>query len=150
MAFLDNNGVTYLWSKLKSYVDGRISTIPGNPNSKSTVSIAGTSGTNYSTSIGGDVSRCYTDLGLVILSGQMKVVLDAQISAGTSVNLGKISNYKPYVNTPLALWQNSTNARRYMGYVDTDGTLTIKSNNAMTSGTYYIYYQAAYIATGYF
>lgn len=114
------------------------------------VLVSGNNGTGYSTKIGGDISRCYVDLGLVVLTGCAVVTLTEQITAGTSIDIVIVSNYKPFVDTPLAIWQNSTQNRRYMGKLDTNGILTIKSNDSMVAGEYYIYYQAAYIATEYF
>lgn len=71
--------------------------------------------------------------------------LSDTISAGTTIILGSISSYKPGISIPLVVWQNSTQTRRYMGSVNTDGTIGIKSNTDMSIGTYYIYINASYI-----
>lgn len=73
------------------------------------------------------------------------LTLSDTITAGTSITLGSISEYKPGISTAISVWQNSTQNRRYMASIGTDGKIILKSSTDMPASSYYIYIQAAYI-----
>ena len=92
-------------------------------------------------------SRIIKSLYLAVLAEQVTLTLNSAISAGATIKLGSISTHKPGLSIALSIWQNSTQTRRYMGYVGTDGTIAMKSNTDMPAGTYYIYIHTTYITS---
>lgn len=110
----------------------------------STVSISNGSGTGYTSTIDTNNSKVFTKTKQVFINARSKLVLTETISTGTTITLGKLSNYLPPSVCALSVWQNSTNSRRYMGAID-EGNVVIKCSANLTSGTYYIYFQASYV-----
>jgi hypothetical protein len=109
-----------------------------------TLSIANTSGTGYTSTIDTNNSKVFTKTGQVFINARSKLVLSSTIAAGTTINLGKISDYLPPSVCAISLWQNSTQSRRFMGSIDS-GNICLKSSADMTAATYYIYFQTAYV-----
>lgn len=108
------------------------------------VTVSGVTESTYSTFVTTN-TRAIPSLCLVILNEQVKLTLISAVTAGTTINLGTISSYKPGANVAVTIWQNSTQARRYMGVLTNKGTIEMKSNMDMPAGTYYIYITATYI-----
>lgn len=108
------------------------------------VTVSGVSESTYSTSVTTN-TRAIPSLCLVILNEQVTLTLSSAVTAGTTINLGTISSYKPGANVAVTIWQNSTQARRYMGVLTNKGVIEMKSNMDMSAGTYYIYITATYI-----
>lgn len=130
-------------TQLQSQIDD-INSIISNKFSISAITVNNISESTYTSSVTSN-SRVIKSLYLVVLSEQVTLTLNDAVSAGTTIKLGSISNYKPGLSIALSIWQNSTQSRRYMGYVGTDGTIAMKSNTDMPTGMYYIYIHATYI-----
>lgn len=116
--------------------------IPDSPNT-SPFSITAGSGDSYSVTVT-NKSKVLGD-SLVQVCGMFATVVSASIAVGTSITLGTLSDYKPKYNTAVAIWVNSTKTPRYMGYIDANGNVIIKANEALIAGTYYFYINAMYI-----
>lgn len=138
IAVLDSNGWLYYRTPAEIFVDiGVVDT--------EAVSIADASGTDYKSTTPINNSKLFKNTKQVFINAQAKIVLTNAIKAGTTIDLGQLPEYMPLSNCAIAIWQNSTQARRYMGFISRNGTISMKSNEDMPTGTYYIYFQTSYI-----
>lgn len=104
-----------------------ISSSISNIKSISTLNVSDCNETNYSSVVNNHNSRLYKPLYLIILSEMFTLTISSTITAGTSITLGSISEYKPGISTAISVWQNSTQDRRYMASIETDGKIILKS-----------------------
>ena len=85
------------------------------------------------------------EIGMVRLSVTIKP--SADITSGASIDIASISEtYAPEYMVALAVYAGSTNSRRWMGSIGSNGKIIVRANAALTAGTEYtIYISGMYI-----
>ena len=94
----------------------------------------------YTSTIANNNSRVYSLYYLSVISDMVTLVLSSKITAGTPITIAKMNSYKPAQRTPISIYLNSALTRRFMGAINSDGTIDIRSDEDMIKGTYYIFF----------
>lgn len=80
-------------------------------------------------------------LGLGMIRLAVNYTPTAEVSSGAAIEIASI----PSANAPgylhaLSVYAASTNARRWMAYINNDGVISVRTNSALTAGTEYTFY----------
>ena len=82
-------------------------------------------------------------LNLASIRGYVTVKCSSAQTSGASITIGTVpSGYRPANWAAISIYANSTNARRWNGYVHTDGTIRVRANGALEADTEYEIYVA--------
>lgn len=109
----------------------------------SNLTISGYTGDGYTVSISANKSKAITSIGLVLINIQCYVQITGTISSGTTMIAATLGDKLPSIPIPVSIWVNATNSRRWVGGVQKNGEIHLKSNDGVT-GNHYIYISAAY------
>lgn len=110
------------------------------------VDIEPKNGAGFTTVVGNNKSKAVSATRQVFVNVRLDITTTAEVAAGASITIGKVSTWFPGVMSALAVFVGSNSPRRYVGAIDLAGNIYLRASTAMEAGSYQLYLATAYVA----
>lgn len=82
------------------------------------------------------------------MNASLELTVTAPVLAGEMLVIGQLAAHRPGGLCAAAVYAASSNERRYMGMIDTEGRLALRPSTAMPVSSYTLYLSAVYFEKG--
>ena len=112
------------------------------------MTVAAVNGASYRVVWTRQSSRALPALGLAAVNASLELTVTATVPAGEMMVIGQLAAHRPAGLCAAAVYAASSNERRYMAMIDTEGRVALRPSTAMPESSYTLYLSAVYMEKG--